>query len=95
MLLEVFACKHPVDLIPQKGNGKLGLADIQTNVELTKPNLVSKLTQEKFTELNLAEEEILAVPVLAKMHCVDWFDSEPFLTAIFNTFLDAFIEEIN
>ena len=34
MLLEVFECKHPVDLVPQKGNGKLGLADIQTNVEL-------------------------------------------------------------
>ena len=76
MLLGPFECTHPLDLVPQKGNGTLGLADTPTNIEGAKSKLISKLTQEKFIGLNLAEEEILSLSILVKMHCVGWFNRE-------------------
>ena len=55
MLLEMLECTDPLDLLLQKGNGTLCLADILTYVELTKSKLTSRkeewewLTLKKFT----------------------------------------------
>ena len=53
-------------------------------------------TLKKLRELkNLAEEEILSLPVLARVCYTDQFNLEWFMNATFDPFVDAFIEEIN
>ena len=101
MLLEVFECTAPLGLALQKGAGTLCLSDIPTYVELTISQLVFAketkkwMTCEKFEELrNSAEEEILTLPVTARVRSADNFCWESFMTKTFYPFIDRFIEEI-
>ena len=101
MLLEVFECTGPLGLLLQKGNGTLCLADIPTYFELTKSRLISRreerewLTLKKLRELkNLAEEEILSLPVSARVRRTNQFNWESFMNETFHPCVAAFIEEI-
>ena len=54
------------------------------------------MTLKKLRELkNIAEEEILSLPVLARLCHTDQFNWESFINVTFDPFVDAFIEEMN
>ena len=98
----MFECPGPLGLLLKKSSGTLCLADIPTYVELAKSKLILRneeckwLTLKKFTELkNLAEKEIVSLPVSARICHTDQFNLESFMNATFHQFVDVFIEEIN
>ena len=54
------------------------------------------MTIKKLRELkNIVQEEILSLPVLARICHTDQFNWESFMNATFDPFIDAFIEEMN
>lgn len=101
MLMEVFQCTAPLNLVLQKGEGALCLSDLPTYLELTLSHLTSIketckwFTLEKFNELkNVADEQIQSLPPAARLRGSDSFVWETFKTESFYPFIDRMIEEI-
>ena len=101
MLMEVFQCTAPLNLVLQKGEGALCLSNLPTYLELTLSHLTSIketckwFTLEKFNELkNVANEQIQSLPPAARLRGSDSFIWETFKTESFCPFIDRMIEEI-
>ena len=80
MLMEVFQCNGPLDLVLPKGEGALCISDLPTYVELTLSHLTSIketckwFTLEKINELkNVADEQIQSLPPAARLQGSDSF----------------------
>ena len=101
MLLEVFKSTGPLNLILQKGDGSLCLAEIPALLEISIHQLSTSkddrkwLKEDTFLEMkNVAEEEIVNLPVASRLRESVVFDWSTFESKIFFPFVDEFILEI-